>query len=830
MKISINLLRQFTNIEISIDELLERIATRIGEIDSVEKLGIRYEHIVVGEIFEAKAHPDADKLGIYQVNVGAGKSVQVVAGDKTLKKSDKVAYIPPGTTVPATSGDTEPLVIEKRELRGELSDGMLASAKELAFGEDHSGVLVLETDQDAGTPLTDVYDLDDTVIEIENKALTHRPDCFGHIGFAREVAGLQQMTFSEPDWLITPQAEHEKPPAKMLAITGVNEDPQACNRLTLQALSNLNNGSSPLYMRSYLQRLGIRSLNSIVDVTNYLMLLTGQPMHAFDYDKLMERSRGELVLHARRAKPGETLKLLTGKTINLDAEDLVIATDQEPVALAGVMGGADTEVDEQTTKIVLEAANFDMYVVRNASMRHGLFTEAVTRFARGQDPALCSAAQYKAAELLKEISGGTVASELFDVFDNPRAPKGVVVETSRINKLLGSSYSDEEMAATLRSVGLDTVINKDRLDITVPTWRPDITIEEDIAEEIGRLHGYDNIPVTLPRRDVSPVPVDELLAQRRSLSEWLRYAGAHELLNYSGVSSRLLNQSGQDSEAAFTIQNALSPELEHMRLSLTPSILEKVYANLRQGYEQFALFEAGTTHHKSLMQDDLPQEQPSLAFGLFAGKKSALSQGERGAAYYQAAYWLREMLKSVGMSKLSFEPLQFGTDKPHDPWTQAAVAPFESKRSALILSNGQLIGVVGEFSAGVHRAFKLPGLSAGFELHRVRLAEVLTKLHHTTYQPLSKYPSVENDITFKAAVDVPFAQVAQELESGLQKDGLHTRITPIDIYQAESSQDKHLTFRVWVWSNEKTLTSQEVNDLIDAAVDDVGKKCGTSRV
>src|SRR5680860_1612833 len=376
MKVSLNLIKQLTRVKLGNDELLSRINSRLAEVENLENLADKYQGILVAEIKEAKEHPDADKLGIYQIYNGK-KTIQVVAGDKTLKVGDKVAHIAPGLTVPATFDDAEPFVMKKIQLRGKDSNGMLGSAKELAFGDDHDKVLVLDTSVPAGTTLIEAYDLDYQIIDIENKTLTNRPDCFGLIGFAREVAGIQDLQFTSPSWFL----ETTKIPKSnnSLKLNVKNEVPKDCPTYLATAVSKVEIKQSPVHLMTYLSRLGVRPINNIVDMTNYYMIMTGQPLHAFDYDKL---ASGNITV--RYPKKGEKLTLLDGKEIEIHAHAVTICDDKGPIALGGVMGGANSEISNDTKNIVIECANFDMYSIRTTSMKHGIFSDAATRYMRGQ--------------------------------------------------------------------------------------------------------------------------------------------------------------------------------------------------------------------------------------------------------------------------------------------------------------------------------------------------------------------------------------------------------------------------------------------------------------
>lgn len=831
MRISLNLIKKFTDIKLEEPELINRIAARIGEIERVEDYSARYQGIVVARIAKANPHPDADKLGVYQVDIGKNQLVQVVAGDTSLEPGDKVAYMPPGCIVPASASSAEPAVLEQRDLRGQVSNGMLASIKELDLGDDHSRVLRLETDNQPGSEFAPIYELNDTIIEIENKALTHRPDCFGHIGLAREIAGIQSIKFESPDWFRADKLDF-KPSSNDIPIKGEILASEGCNRLTLSAYKSVKNGSSSLEMRGYLQRLGVRPLNSVVDLTNYIMLLTGQPIHAFDFDKLTGLTGNqEVTIKVRYAAKGEQLKLLNGNTVSLDVKDLVIDAGGVPVALAGVMGGSDTEVDMDTENLVIEIANFDMYAIRNTSMRHGLFTEAVTRFARGPDPHMCDNVQHFTADLLGENTGAYLATDFVDVFANPRSSKSITLPSSQANELLGTDYPAELMRDSLMNIEVAARLDNEELVVEPPTWRADLNIAADVIEEIGRLNGFENITPTVPARSLEPAQRSKLETMRRGLTMALRSAGAYELTSYSGVSSKLIEYAGQDSGHAFNIKNALSPDLEFMRLSLMPSLLEKVYPNTRRGFDQFAIYEFSATHHKKLIEDDLPSEQFSLALLLSATAKSKLAKNSSGAPYFMAARWLRYAMEQNGFHNIELIPLESaGKHVDSDVWLSQASAPFEPRRTALIKIADDIVGVVGEFRTRVVKNYKLPLISAGFELNLGRLIEFFNIDSTVNYRPLSRFPKVENDITLKTPDQVSFAQLESQIRSDLSAGDEVFDLKPLGIYKSDESEDRNITFRVWLGSDDRTLTTEEVNRILDEVVNKLQSKLGVQRV
>ena len=405
MKVSVNWLKKYTKINVPGDELARRIGAQLGAVEETKNLAAAYAGIKIVEITQAAPHPSADRLSLYRMNDGE-RDVQVISGDQSLQVGDKVGWIAPGQTVPSTFGSGSPVVMEVRSLRGELSHGMFGSGRELGLNDNHEDVLKLDTDRPAGTLLAEAYELDDYIIDIENKMFTHRPDGFGLLGVAREIAGIQGEQFTSPEWYMH-EAHRVHASGEPLRVQVENQIPELVPNYQVAAIRGVRIGQSSLITQSYLMRVGIRPINNVVDVTNYLMYLTAQPLHAFDYDKVARLDDAKSVkIIVRHPKSGETLRLLDGRTIELPSDAMLIASRHKPLALGGMIGGSESEVDAQTTNVLLESANFNMYAIRRSSMQRGIFTDAVTRFSKGQSNEQCGVVLAQAIELMQLWAGG----------------------------------------------------------------------------------------------------------------------------------------------------------------------------------------------------------------------------------------------------------------------------------------------------------------------------------------------------------------------------------------------------------------------------------------
>lgn len=853
MRVSVNWLKKYTAIDVPADELVRKIGAQLGAVEEVIDLGARYKGITIVEITQAAPHPNADRLNIYQMFDGK-QQVQVVSGDQTLQVGDKVGWIAPGQTVPSTFDSAEPAIMEARPLRGEISHGMFGSGRELGINDDHEGVLKLDTNQPAGTLLAAAYELDDTIIDIENKMFTHRPDCFGLLGVAREATGIQGKQFVSPDWYLHEAHRLLRAEAEPLPFEVTNRIPGLVPAYHLASIRDVEIKPSSLVTQSYLKRVGLRPINNVVDATNYLMYLTAQPLHAFDYDKVVRAGGGKSAhIVVRHPLSGEKLTLLDGRTIEPHSGAMLICSNHTPIALGGMMGGQETEVDRATKNILLECATFDMYTIRRSAMHHGIFTDAVTRFNKGQSPEQCGVVLGEAINALRDWAGGGLASEV--TLPAPHSHKTILIDEHFINSRLGTKLTRQAIAHRLGLVevgSVDTLAKEAKLQIVPPFWRMDLLTPEDIVEEIGRLHGYDSLPQTLPLRStvaVNPEPIELL---NHKICSALRAAGNNELQTYSFVPSKLFTKTGQDSSAAYRLRNALSPELELVRTSLLPSLLEKVHSNHKAGYPQFGLFEFGKTHNKHelagdslgvtsspLVREDmslnggglagqtgLPYERLALGYVFSAEPKAATHFA--GAPFYQAKYVLDYVLRRL-RTQVTFQPLTNAT--LHAWWLKNLAVLFEPQRAALIMLDKEPLGIIGEFTSSVRIPLKLPGFIAGFELDRQVL---LNAYHHdsSNYQPLSRFPAADQDVCFKVANDVTYGAVEQIMYASLAADQrLRLTITPVSIFRRnDDAARKQLTYHLTLQHHDRTLKTNEVNQLISHMARKVAETTGAERI
>lgn len=846
MKVSLNTVKQYTDINIPVDELVHKVNSQLGGVEDIIDLAAKYKDAVIVKIVEAEQHPNADRLRVCKIDAGDNplyskfympdsRLIQVVCGAPNARADIYAVWLPPEATVPASYDEPTPFVLDARELRGVLSQGMLAAPDELAIGSEHDGILEIDaTDLPpianshmliAGKNFAEVFGLDDTVLDIENKMFTHRPDCFGVLGVAREIAGIQGQQFKSPDWYTS---EPEFRSGDGLELTVTNGAVDKVPRFMAVAIKDVTVKPSPLWLQCELVRLGAKPINNIVDVTNYVMLLTSQPTHAYDYDKLHGHALG-----VRLATKGEKITLLNHKEYVLDETDIVITDGKGPVGLAGIMGGGDSEVSNDTKNIVLECANFDMYTLRKSSMRHGVFTDALTRFNKGQSPLQNTYILELLIRSVFDVAGGEVASHVFDQSAELKPRQAVKVGIDFINARLGTRLSGDDIANLLRNVEFDVQLltaNDESLSVTPGFWRTDIDLPEDIVEEVGRLYGFDRLPRELPRRTIAPTPRNGVIDAKSRVRSELARLGANEVLSYSFVHENVLRRAGQDPNEAFRLSNALSPDLQYYRLSLTPSLLTHVRPNNKAGHDEFLLFEIGKAHGKSEIDaDGLPSEFGRVCGVYAAGKKSAAARG--GAAYFVAKHYVDELCRGRNLTYVALHDMDSEDYQAYTASTlfQQMIAPYDAHRSAMVFDGEQPVGVVGEYKADVAGAFKLPDYSAGFEL----FMSALTAASASSYRPLSRFPSIAQDISLKVASSVTYAEIEQIVAAtiGSYADSeYYISYVPISIYRPEADGEyATYSFRLHVTHSERTLTDQEVTNILDT-IDQAAQKIDAARV
>lgn len=847
MKISLNKIKSYLSEppKISDAELIKLIGSRLVEVEEVIDLKPKYQGIYLAKVVSAEKIPDTH-LTLCQIDAADAGSkhknpetglVQVVCGAPNVHVGMLTAWITPGSIVPSTFGG-EDFRLSVRKLRGYESNGMLAAADELDLGADHDGIIEIDPKMTWNTPTTlgervvasgdalaDAFGLNDLILDVENKSLTHRPDCFGLIGFAREVAGILGQPFTEPEWPALATTGCATDGCEELALSVKITDSDLCPRYSCAVFDLPDNKPSKYFTKSaaFLAKSGMRAIDPMVDLTNLLMLETGQPLHAFDYDKLITvggTKNPEIIVRA--AEDGEELQLLDGKTVTCSSDDILITSNNVPVAMAGAMGGKNTEIDASTKRVVLESATFSLYHLRKTQMAHGIFSEAITRFTKGQPASMTLPVLAEAVQRLN-VQPLAVA----DQYPEPAKPTEISLTLAEIDQLLGTAYSLETVAKTLENVGFkvssglsgasksktaDTP-SSDSLTVVSPLWRTDIHIREDLIEEVGRLLGYDNIELKSPLRPFIEAEIDPMLKLKRELRGILSdNLALHEVLTYSFISKSLLEKVGQDPLESYEIVNSISPELQSFRQHLVPSLLDKIRENLKSGHKSFGLYELNqvTTRSAGLISDAELLNQPDDLAAPYATPRMSTHLGlvQLGDFYYLKSLILAAM-KSLKIS-VAYARL--------DP-TNAKNYPYlEPAHSAILTANDQILGAFGEVKRSCLAKFKLAGdktdqpISA-LELN-LDLVETLPRELRTSLK-LSKFPAVERDLTAKVSADAEFGRIHNAIDATLASENLIYSATPISIYQPANSPTKNLSFHLKFSNPEKTLDAPEIVKIME---------------
>jgi phenylalanyl-tRNA synthetase beta chain len=592
-------------------------------------------------------------------------------------------------------------------------------------------------------------------------------------------------------------------------------------------MSNISMKESPIWLKSILLKSDIKPINVVVDITNYLMILTGQPLHAFDYDKVIKTDTAQAdMAHIviRTAKPKESIHALDGNIYELNDRNLVIANSENPIALAGAIGGKETEIDENTTNIILESANFDKYNLRRTSMDLGIVTDASTRFTRSQSPQLCDKVISKAAQLIKELAKGELSSTLIDSYPVPRDSKIVTINIEKMREKLGIDISNENVINLLENIEYNIIeIKENYLTIEVPPFRQDIEIEEDIYEDIIRIYGYEKITPILPTKKIHATTRPAINKIKQEIRSILANSGANELISYSFTNTELLNLVNQNIDDCYKIKNPLSKDLELMRPSIIQSLLEKAQLNIQQGIETFSIFEMGISHQKGLLdKDNLPLEEWKLSY-LFTDSKNLID----GNSYYEAKRYLEKVLYQFTGNPLHYTLLADSDFENLPKWIKSISGSFEPNSSAIVeikVGDSKItLGIVGEISTTVQKNLSLNNFTSGFEINLEKLSQLQT---NSTTEILieSKYPYITQDICFIVPNKITYSELYKIVTKSIDKDKVRFDIKCLDIYQKDDNKDRNITLRISISNTEKTLNDKDFQKIREKLEKNIKKK------
>ncbi len=789
MIITVNWLREYVDFGITPEELADRLTMAGLEVESVEYRGKGLENVVVAQILGIRPHPDAEKLSLCDVSDGE-KNYSIVCGANNMKAGDKVALAKIGTNLPPGPKFPEGMTIKKAKIRGEVSEGMLCAENELGIGGEGEGIMILSPSATAGSRLIDEIGLNDVIFEIN--ITPNRPDCLSVVGVAREVSAILGTKLNYPDLSVKEGGEDIRELAKVELL-----DPEKCPRYSCRVIKNVNIGPSPVWLKSRLESSGVRSINNIVDVTNYVLLELGQPLHAFDYDLLEGRK-----IVVRAAGDGEVIKTLDGVERKLTPEDLLICDGKRPVALAGVMGGENTEVSDGTKNILLESAYFDPAAIRKTSRKTGLKSESSYRFERGVDPNGITKALDRAAELMRELSGGQIAKGRIDAYPVKIEPSLVGLSIKRVNSLLGTSIDPGEVMRIAEGLGLENAQSSNGdLVFRIPTYRVDLTREIDLIEEFARLYGYSGIPSSLPAAIMKSEGIDPEKRVRARLKEIFISGGFHEAINYSFEDYELLTLFGKTE--ALGILNPLSSEGSVMRTSLLPGLLRNTALNLNRQEQDVRLFEIGKIFIPA-GKGKLPVEITKLA---------AAATGRR-----QPELWDKEEFDFFDFKSLlekGFDALSIsGSVK----FSRASEIGFlHPGKSAVITIGNDDCGFIGELHPELRDKLDI---SKRLYVMEMDLDKITGKYGESkkAFSPLPRFPSVRRDIALIVDEETPVSSILEEI--GRTASKLIEDAEVFDVFTGSPVEKgkKSVAVSLQLRASDKTLTEEEINKVQDKTI------------
>ncbi|WP_286232551.1 phenylalanine--tRNA ligase subunit beta [Thalassotalea sediminis] len=787
MKFSESWLREWVNPAISSDELTHQITMAGLEVDGIEPVAGEFKGVVVGEVVECGQHPDADKLQVTKINVGTasddGELIDIVCGAKNCRLGLKVAVAMVGAVLPGN------FKIKKAKLRGQPSFGMLCSESELGLAEASDGIIELPQEAPIGTDVRDYLDLNDVTIDVDLTA--NRGDCLGLKGLAREVGVLNGLPVSEPEITSVSTTINDTRDIQLSA-------PDACPRYLGRVIKNVNlNAQTPLWMVEKLRRCGIRSIDPVVDITNYVLLEQGHPMHAFDLSAI------EGKIDVRLAKPEEKLVTLDEAEVSLKEGTLVIADDNKALAIAGIFGGLDSGVTTNTKDIFLESAFFSPLAILGKARQYGLHTDASHRYERGIDPELQHQAMERATALLLDIVGGE-AGPITEAVSQEHLPKAkqVSLRRSKLDSRIGHHIVDDKVTEILTRLGFDVSFENDVWHVKVPNYRFDIKIEEDLTEEVARIFGYNNIPNVSPQATLAMCDRKEAQLPLKRLRQTLVTRGYQEAITYSFVDPKVQQLIHPDKEV-MTLPHPISSEMSVMRLSLWTGLLQSVVYNQNRQQQRMRLFETGLRFVPDENAENGVRQEQMIAGVLTGARNQEHWDMEKAASdFYDIKADVEALLaRTANAEAYSFEQGQ------HD-----ALHPGQT---AAIYKNGKIIGHVGTLHPELERKLGLNGRTLVFE---VLLTEIST-LNIPQAGDISRFPANRRDIAVIVEEDVNAKKVLQLIEN--VGGNYLVDLNLFDVYRGNGINDgfKSLAIAMILQDHEKTLEEKDINDVVNRVVE-----------
>jgi phenylalanyl-tRNA synthetase beta chain len=779
MKISLNWLKEYIDLSnISTDEIVSHLTMSGLEVEDVVDQNKIYQKFVVGLVKETEKHPNADKLSVCKVFDGKNE-LQVICGAPNVQAGQKVVFAPIGTLIP--NGDFE---IKKAKIRGIESHGMICAEDELLLSDDHSGIMVLDEKNIVGEKISEVLNLNDVIFEI---AITpNRPDALSHIGVARDLAAIFNRELKMPEIKIDEKGDN------IAALASVEvEDIKNCPRYVAKVVTGVQIKESPQWLKKKLENIGLRPINNIVDITNFILHEIGQPLHAFDLDRLNDKK-----IVVKSTKSETTFVTLDAKERKLPSNTLMICDGKKEVAIAGVMGGENSEITSSTKNILIESAYFNPSSIRKTSKSLGLSTDASYRFERGTDPNITKFAAERAAQLISELADGKVAKGIIDVYPEVILPKEIKLRFSRTSKILGYDIPSEKIKTILSRLGLALkVVDDDTLLISVPTFRPDIEREIDLIEEIVRINGYDNIP-TVTKINISLEEKSDDTAFDEELRQAATSLGFFEMINNPLQSEQQAKLSGN----AIRIANPLSADMEYLRTSLLPGALITVAKNIRQGVKDLKLFEIGDVFNKNNDLEiknfaDFSEDQKMILLITGNNNLKSWNASETKSDFYHIKGYVDSFIKKISLDNVLIDSYYSSVNE---------IYAYNYTKS----SKNVVIGIGGKINSDVLKKFDIHQdvFCFEFDLTLIRLLEFKPK-HYK--EPL-KYPKVVRDFAFIFDKSIQYLDVKNFIlnkSSDLLKD-----VKVFDIFENEALgiDKKSIAFTLEFFDENRTLTEDEV--------------------
>jgi phenylalanyl-tRNA synthetase beta chain len=795
MKVSLNWVKQFVHIDQAPSKVAEALTMAGLEVEGIEYKGRGLSDVIVSQILDIVPHPKADRLSICQVFTG-NKEVSVVCGAANIAKGHIVPLALPGTRLP------DGTLLKETKIRGELSYGMLLAEDEMGLTDDHSGIMILSDDLTPGQSLLDTMDLEDSVFDV---AITpNRIDCASVVGIAREIGALTDTPVTMPE------IHFEQGDTSIEDLASVTVlDAYGCPRYTAGLVDQVNIGPSPFWMRYRLHVSGIRAINNVVDVTNYVLLELGQPLHAFDYHRLAGRK-----IVVQKARNGQAFTTLDGQSRDLDDQTLMICDGERHVALAGIMGGLNSEITQSSDTVLIESAYFDPLTIRRSSKRLGLSTEASYRFERGIDIGGVDRALKRSLMLIAELAGGKVAGGIIDCYPEPWSAPRITVRVQRTNEILGAKISREQIAHYLSCLGMAVrEEGSNRMEVKPPSFRVDLTREIDLIEEIARLIGYDAIPVTLPairsgQGDTAAITL------RDRIKALLVGMGFVEVVTYSFVSPKSTEILGADEHSVLRsfvkLLNPLSVDQSIMRTSLIPGLLSSARLNALRGQNDLRIFEWGKIYLQG--DEELPDEKEFLA-AFLSGMASSHQwyEAPREVDFFDIKGTAEHILEELGIEEPAFV-----RNNPKEG--------FDPHEYARILCYGSEVGTIGRISEDAMAGYELEGKAYLLELDIEALSPHVS--WGRRFKALAKYPSVRRDISIivhRSTEAATLVGIVREMGKDLIES-----VTIFDIYQGKGidTREKAIAMRIHYRSKDRTLTDDEVNQVHEEVVSEVRRRTG----